>query len=267
MEPSLERGTGMLAGVDRHRTIIGALMMREIITRYGREGIGFLWLVAEPLLFCLFVLVLWSAIKPEYEHGIRIGAFVMTGYMSMLVIRHMISGCMAAVQANVGLLHHRQISVLHIYISRVLLEFAGTTIAFIVVYIILLVLGQVHLPANYLLLYSGWLILSVQSVGIAWILSALALRSEVIERVVPVLQYGLIPLSGAFVMAAWLPQNYREILLLVPMPNAVEMVRAGVFGEFVKTYYHISYAVAWAGALNLVGLLLLSRARHYLESE
>jgi capsular polysaccharide transport system permease protein len=250
-----------------HGTVIGALMMREIITRYGREGLGFLWLVAEPLMFCLFVLVLWSFIKPEYEHGIRLGAFVMTGYMSMLLIRHVTSSSMAAIQANVGLIYHRQISVLHIYISRAMLEILGTSIAFVVVYLILLTLGQVSLPHDMLKILGGWSILAVQSTGLAWILAALALRSDAVERIVPVLQYGLIPVSGAFVMAAWLPQEYRDILLIVPFPHAVEMVRAGVFGEFVPTYYNVSYALFWALGMNLLALLLLARARHHLEAE
>lgn len=40
--------------------IIGALMMRELITRYGREGLGFLWLVLEPLVFCFGVMGMWG---------------------------------------------------------------------------------------------------------------------------------------------------------------------------------------------------------------
>ena len=43
----------------RQGRIIGALMMREIVTRFGREGFGFLWLIGEPLLFCMGVIVMW----------------------------------------------------------------------------------------------------------------------------------------------------------------------------------------------------------------
>jgi capsular polysaccharide transport system permease protein len=148
-----------------------------------------------------------------------------------------------------------------------MLEILGTSIAFVVVYLILLTLGQVSLPHDMLKILGGWSILAVQSTGLAWILAALALRSDAVERIVPVLQYGLIPVSGAFVMAAWLPQEYRDILLIVPFPHAVEMVRAGVFGEFVPTYYNVSYALFWALGMNLLALLLLARARHHLEAE
>jgi hypothetical protein len=41
--------------------------MREMTTRYGREGLGFLWVVGEPLLFCFGVIIMWTLVKPAYE--------------------------------------------------------------------------------------------------------------------------------------------------------------------------------------------------------
>ena len=161
----------------RHSKIVGALMMRETTTRFGRDGLGFLWVVGEPLLFCLFVLTMWSVIKPEYEHGIRIGPFVMTGYMSLLLLRHQIGFSMYALQANIGLLYHRRITILHIFLARNLLEFSGGTAAFIVVYAILIALGQVSLPESWLLVYSGWVLLGLMGNGTAIILAALSMRS------------------------------------------------------------------------------------------
>ncbi|MBB5772662.1 capsular polysaccharide transport system permease protein [Brevundimonas vesicularis] len=257
----------LFKSLSNHARIIGALMMREIVTRYGREGIGFLWLVGEPLLFCIGVLVLWSAIKPEYEHGIRVGPFVMTGYVCLLLLRHAISMSLTALQANIGLLHHRNVRILHIYLSRNILEFAGTTVAFIIVYVILFGMGQVHLPSDPMILYAGWFSLAWLSMGLALTLSGMALYSDVVERLVPVITYILIPLSGAFFMLSFIPSGYREVLLWVPIPHTVEMVRAGVFGEFVKTYYTWWYPLAWGTLLNLVGLLLLARAKRLVDIE
>ena len=38
-----------------------ALMMREVITRFGRDNLGTLWLIAEPMMFTLGVAALWTA--------------------------------------------------------------------------------------------------------------------------------------------------------------------------------------------------------------
>jgi capsular polysaccharide transport system permease protein len=245
----------------RHARIIGALMMREIVTRFGREGAGFLWVIGEPMVFCVGVIILWSFLKPAYEHGVRIGPFVMTGYMCLMLIRHMLSMSLGAVQANVGLLYHRHISVIHIYIARNFIEFMGATVAFAVLYIALMVIGQVGPPKDWILLYTGWLVMAWVSFGIAFCFSALALKYEILEKVTQVVSYIMIPFSGAFLMVGWLPDQYREAYLRIPMPHGVEMVRAGVFGEFVHTYYHPFYAVFVGSCLVLASLILIADAR------
>ena len=257
----------MLQSAKRHSDIVGALVMREIVTRYGREGIGFLWLIAEPLMFCLGVIVLWSMLKPAYEHGIRVAPFCMTGYMCLLLFRHTVSYSTSALQANIGLLHHRKVRPIHVYISRFVMEFAGATVAFIVVYLILFCLGMVNAPGDPLKLYCGWLILAWLSSAFALVFSALAIRYEVIERMLSVFMYLMIPLSGAFIMVDWLPKKYQAIYLLNPLPHTVEMVRSAVFGEFVKTHYNPAYPIAWAMVLTLLGLIILSKVQDRLEIE
>ena len=257
----------MISGVVKHSRIVGALLMREITTRFGREGLGFGWLVFEPLAFCVGVLILWTATKPAYEHGLRLAPFVMTGYMSIILIRHQVSYSMGAVQGNVGLLHHRLVAPIHLLLSRNLLELGGATIAFIIVYVALMALGQVSPPHDYLLLYMGWALLAWIGMGFGLTLTGLAMRFDVIERIVPVTTYILVPLSGAFFMVDWIPQNFRETFLLLPFAHPIEMIRAGVFGEFVKTYYHPWYAAFVGAGMNLTGLLLISSARSMIDVE
>lgn len=251
----------MIAFVSHHIRIAGALMLREMTTRFGREGLGMAWIIGEPLVFCLGVLILWTFTKPAYEHGIKLAPFVMTGYMSLILIRHMIGALVNALQANLGLLYHRQISPLHVFSARVMLEVSGTTAAFIVVYVVLLAIGQVSLPHNYLLLYGGWLLIAWVSTGFALILTGLAMRYETFERVTGLIGYLLIPLSGVFMMVEWVPPNFREILLYIPFVHGVEMVRAGVFSEFVPTHYNAFYALTWGAIFNVLGLALIAGAR------
>lgn len=253
--------------VSRHSRILGALIVREMSTRYGRRGLGFAWLIAEPLMFCFGVLLLWTATKPAYEHGIRLAPFVMTGYMSLILTRHMIGLLGNALQSNLGLLYHRRITPLHFFVGRILLEFGGTSAAFLVVYGVLLALGQVSLPHDYLLLYVGWLLLAWVSCGFALMLAGLAMRYEIMERLVGLISYALLPISGVFFMVAWLPAAVRPIYLLIPFVHGVEMLRAGVFGEFVPTYYDPGYALAVGTIMNILGLLIIAGSRDRLETE
>ena len=175
--------------VKKQARIIGALVMRELITRYGREGLGFLWLILEPLVFCFGVMGMWALLKPEYEHGVRVAPFVMTGYMGLLLFRHIVAVFSGAIQANIGLLHHRRVKPLHIYLTRGILETAGGALAYTVVYVTLLIIGVVNPPSNYLNLYAGYLLMAWVSIGFGMTMASLALRFEVVERVIPVLMY------------------------------------------------------------------------------
>jgi len=246
--------------------IFGALIMREMATRYGRRGGGFLWVIGEPLIFCFGVITMWILIGRGHD-GIAVAPFVMSGYMCLIMLRHAISFSTSAISANMGLLYHSQISPLHFYLSRMVLELAGSSSAFIIVYVVLLIFRQVDLPHNLMSIYGGWILMWVMAMGTGFILAGFAMRSEVFERFVPLVSYGMIPLSGVFFMIDWLPEAAREIYLWVPFPNAVEMVRNGVFGEQVTTHFRTAYAIFSAFGLLLFGLLLLRDAGSYVDVE
>lgn len=251
--------------VARQSNIVGALIMREMATRYGRRGLGFLWVVGEPLLFCFGVILIWTFIRSHGAHGLGVAPFAMSGYMCLILLRHSIAFSQSAVNANLGLLYHRALGPLHFYLARAILELAGATSAFIIVYLTLILFRQVDPPHDYLLIYGGWMLMWLMATGTGFILSGLAMRSEVMERLVPLISYAMIPLSGVFFMIDWLPEAVRDTYLLVPFPNAVEMVRGGVFGETVPTHFRLGYAIATAFLLLLAGLLMIKNAEGYID--
>lgn len=245
----------------RHRRIIWALSLREIVTRYGRENLGFLWVMGEPLLFCAGVSVMWSIIKPAYEHGVRIVPFVVTGYMPILLVRHVLQHGMFAVRVNSPLLYHRQITILHLFFARSIVELVGVTLAFILIGAVLVPFGLLSLPENLALVYAGWFLLALMSFGLAMIFGAVFEIFEPIERFVSLLTYMLVPLSGTFYMADWIPEPYRDDVLYIPFLNTVEMIRGGFFGSSVHTYFNIPYTVAWAAGFVVLGLVLATFVR------
>jgi capsular polysaccharide transport system permease protein len=239
------------------RRVIWALAIREIVTRYGRDNIGFLWVIGEPLLFCGAVSIMWSVIKPSgYERGVHIVPFIVTGYMQILLIRHVLQHGMYAVRVNSELLYHRQINILHLFFARGLVEFIGVTFAFIVICAILAPFGLIDFPEKLDLLYTGWFLLALMSLGMALMFGALLEVFEPIERFVSVITYMMVPLSGAFYMAAWIPEPYRDYILLVPFVNTTEMIRGGYLGDAVHVYYNIPYVLAWTGGFLVFGLVL-----------
>ncbi len=263
----VERLRAALEVFGRHRRIIWALALRELVTRYGRENLGFLWVIIEPLLFCSAVSVLWTVIRPTFEHGIRVVPFVVTGYMPILLVRHVLMHGMYAVRVNAPLLYHRQITILHLFFARALVEVVGVTFAFILIGLVLIPVGLLPLPENLLPIYAGWFLLAWMAFGLAMIFGSAFELFEPIERIVGVITYIMVPLSGTFYMAAWVPDKFRSYVLLIPFLNSVEMIRSGFFGGAVHSYYSVPYTIGWAAGFVLLGLIFTTFVRNRVHIE
>lgn len=245
--------------------VIGALMMRELHTRFGRHGLGFLWIIGEPILFCAGVAIVWSAIRPAHDHGLPTTAIVITGYVPLTMWRHCMGRAVLAFEANGSLLFHRQVTPLDIIIARVALEIMGTLAAGLLVGATAILLGFMSPPKNYGLLYAGILFQMLFSLATALNVAAITQRSELFEKSITILSYLSLPLSGAFMMVDWIPPHYRWILLLSPSVDSIEMIRAGQFGHNAHAHYDVVYSIWVNFLLILIGLSLTLRVKKFIN--
>lgn len=122
----------LLLSLEIQCRVVGALLMREIATRYGRHNIGFLWLFVEPMLFTLGITALWTLFQAVHGSHIPIAAFALTGYSSVLLWRNMAGRCIGAMGPNMSLMYHRNVKAIDVYGARVILEVIGATMSFLV---------------------------------------------------------------------------------------------------------------------------------------
>src|SRR5215468_3467439 len=128
--------------------VVGALLIREVYTRFGREGLGFAWIVAEPLVFAVPVLLVWSMVRNPYEHGIRMMPFLWSGYLPLLLFRHVGARMLLFVRVNAGLLYHRQVTVFDIFLARCLLEVVSNLTALVTSFALFYGLGWLGVPRD-----------------------------------------------------------------------------------------------------------------------
>jgi len=247
--------------------VIGALLMREIITRFGRHNIGFLWLFVEPMLFTLGVTALWNAMKAAHGSNLPITAFAVTGYSSVLLWRNTATRCSTAITPNLGLLYHRNVRVFDLFASRIILEVTGATISFIILSFVFIALGWMGPPDDILKVLFGWLMLAWFGGSLAIVIGSLSERSEVVEKLWHPASYLLFPLSGAAFMVDWLPPAGREVVLWLPMVHGVEILREGYFGNAVRAHYDMGYLSMLCLCLTFVGLALAREAGRRVEPE
>ncbi len=261
------KNTTLARALSVQRRVVGALLLREVITRYGRHGLGVLWLMLEPMLFTLGVTGLWYLAKLHAVSAIPIVAFAVTGYSSVLMWRNSANRCSKAIEPNLSLMYHRNVKVIDIFFSRIILEWVGASASFALLTILFASIGAMQWPQDIWPVIGGWLLLAWFSLGLGLVVGAMSERSETFERTWHIITYLLFPLSGALYMVHWLPQTAQEAVLWLPMVHGVEMIRHGYFGGVVPTYESPAYLAVANLVLMLIGLALVRETGRRVQPE
>ena len=257
----------LAAGWRIQRRVIGALMIRELITRFGRENIGFLWIMVEPLLFATLVGVVWRFMKGPEEHGVSIVAFVATGYIPLTFFRHCVTRSVKIFSVNGSLLYHRQVLVFDLILTRFLIEVMGAMMAYFVIAIVLISLNDFPIPADMGIFFIGWALYCFFVLSLCLILAPLSEMSEVLEKFIPVVTYITIPFSGCFNMVSWLVPGAQAVVHFSPFVQAMEMMRQGIFGGSVNAIWDASVPIVATLILTPIGLDMCHRVRRRLVVE
>ena len=247
--------------------VIKALCVRDIMGRFGREGLGFFWLFLEPALFTVGVTAVF-ALSPTMSHGhgpIPISGFTLTGYSTVMLWRGLTGRLGQAVPSNKGLLYHRNVKVVDLIFSRAIVEiFACTTSLWFLTFVFVGVGLLPTLPVDPLKVLLGWFFYAWFCFATALIFAYLAAGSELFIRLSHVALYLALPFMGGFFMVDWVPASLQRFYLMSPLVNAIELLREGFFGEIIKAHYSISYLIKFNLILTLIGLILTRKIRRQL---
>jgi len=246
--------------------VIWALFLREIITRYGRHGLGFLWLFLEPMMFSVGVTIIWSVSGMVHIRGnsISMAGFALTGYSSLVLWRNMVNRLANNTSYSKGLLYHPNVRVIDLIFSRALLEFAACSLSLLLLTFVFWGLELIELPVDPLKVFVAWALYAWFVFSAGMLAAYMGESSEIFERVVHVMMYLTLPLTGVFTMVAWMPPVIQKILLLSPLVNGVEMMREGYFGMSIHAEYSVSYLIIVNLFITLLGLILIRNIRRQL---
>lgn len=247
--------------------VIHALLVRELSTRFGRDNIGFLWIMVEPLLFAVLVGIMYRAMRGPEEHGVSVFAFVVSGYIPLVMFRHAISRSVSLFTANGSLMYHRQIKIYDFIFARFIIECVGHLMAYVFIGVVLGLFGVFPVPADPGLLLLGYLYYSIFTLATCFVLTPLSEVSELIEKLIPVTTYIMVPFSGTFYVMSWVSPAAQNVLYYSPPVHAMEMMRAGLFGHAITPIYDLTYPLTVSVLAMVFGLMLCRRVRRNLVIE
>jgi capsular polysaccharide transport system permease protein len=245
--------------------VVNALILRETRTRFGRNRLGYLWAVVEPVVVTLTFYVVIKIAGRELPPGMGTFGFIATGVLPYTLFSNSVTRVGDAISGNKPLLYYPQVRPLDLVISRSLLE-AATFVA-----VFILVMGadalatrrlEVHDP---LLVIGGMAAASALGTSLGLVFCGLSQFSPLADRARGPLMRPLFWVSGIFFTAGMVPESTRDAFLWNPVLHATEMTRAGWFVTHDARHVDPGYVLWWIGGMALVGLLLERLVRRRMD--
>lgn len=252
-------------GLSIQMTIIGAILMRELHARYGRDNVGYLWMVGEPMILATIIAVIHSAQEGHHSSGIAPVPFAIIGYTIFIIFRGVFNRAEGALESTQPLLHHRRVSIFDIMFGRALIEIAGCFLTMVILLGLATVIGYAELPVRPLYLLVAVALMGWMSFGMSLLVVGYTYGSHTLGRLTHPFAYFMIPLSGAFWMLSWVPQPWREYLSWSPFAVIFETARYGQFATAKPDYVDPLYVVGVCAFLTYTGLIAIQRVKGRLQ--
>jgi len=210
-----------------------ALFLREALSRIFSGRAAWFWLLAEPVIGIVFLIIIFTVIRMRVVGGMDIAIWLTLGMLGFFMFQRTAMQVMNAIGANRVLLAYRQVKLIDTLIARAVLE--GFLMIFIS-YILLAGLslfGYSVMPDDPLLMGGAFFGLWCTGIGFGLIASVVITLIPGLKKVVKFTLGPMKILSGVIFPISSMPPQIREWLMLNPVAHALEAIRLGF-----SPYYH-----------------------------
>jgi lipopolysaccharide transport system permease protein len=223
----------MVGSFWRNRSLIKALVQREVIGRYRGSIFGLLWSFINPVFMLLVYTFVFSVVfKAKWGGGsdskIEFALILFAGLIIFNLFAECINRAPSLILSNANYVK-KVVFPLEIFpwvslgtaIFHSLISLCVWLIAYIIFYgmphLTVLLMPLIMLPFIFLIM------------GLSWGLSALGVYLRDISQLVGILTTALMFLSPIFYPITALPENYQRILLFNPLTHVIEFTRDIIF--------------------------------------
>ncbi|MDR2789826.1 MAG: ABC transporter permease [Campylobacteraceae bacterium] len=228
-------------------SVIFALFLREIKTRFGERRFGVFWTFVEPSVHLVIMLLIFSFLRARMMPQVPFELFLLTGIAPFFLFRRIASGLMSSADANKALFAYAPVKPIDTYITRTILE---TLIYTVIFAIILSVLGfwlgldiSIANPFGAAALYFLIILFGFSFGVIASIASTIFPSVKIIMNIILLPLYFL----SAIMFPLWIaPAEYIKYLLFNPILHLLELFKANFFSYYplvdgINIYYPLSF--------------------------
>lgn len=241
-------------------SVVNALLLREIQTRFGSRKLGYFWAVLEPMSGIIVFATIKELLHPNAMPGIDYPVFLASGFVAYFMFKNIVIKNMNSFSANKGLFVYKQVKPFDTIVSRALLEFFLTVIILILFLFIGWYLNFDIVPKNILMVIFAYIWFAFFGFSLGILFAVFGFFFENFSKIINLLFLPLFFMSALFYTLDSLPPIVRKILLLNPIVNFEEMIHSNYFDGLSNQYYNITYMVLWTIIPLSLGLWLYKKS-------
>ncbi|WP_297771167.1 ABC transporter permease [uncultured Roseovarius sp.] len=244
---------------NRTGRVIGALILREMSTTYGRSPGGYVWAVLEPVAAITMMAVGLSLLFRAPSLGTSFLLFYAGGLLPLRYYQNVSQSVGTAIQFNRPLMAYSRVTYMDTIIARAMLAILTQTMVVLIVFGGLFVTQDIRENIDVVPILEGFLLCIVLGVGLGTFNCFMFLRFAIWKSIWGILTRPLLLISGVFYIYEDLPRIVQNILWFNPLIHISGIVRSGIYSTYDPAYVSQIY-VAMFGVIPMVfGLLLLWR--------
>ena len=230
----LRRGRGTVHALREQMRTIGALLMREALTRYGNSRIGYLWAIIEPAVFIGLFLALRGYLKETVPIGENLALFLMSGIVTARVAISIQSKIGGAISSNRALLVYPLVNPLDTVAARCVLECLTGMVVIVLFFVGLMVVDEGATIVNFAVFSQALVVMLLLTCAMGAFNAVVSTISPAYGRVWGLLSFPLFITSGAFFVPATLPEGLLRIVWWNPILHIVEWAREGIYLDYLS---------------------------------
>lgn len=215
------------------RNVVSALFLRELKTRFGESRLGYLWIIIEPLLHIIMLLVIFGIFRDRMMPQVTFPLFLVTGLVPYFLFKHIVNSLMGSIPANSALFSYKPVRPIAVYVTRTMLEILIYSAVFAVIVIGFLWFGIASVNIAFPLELMGIVLLIVLfSITIGIALSLLVHKVPSVKIAVKIIFTLLYFLSGIMYPLWIIPSEYLVYLEYNPVLHLIELFRESFFAYY-----------------------------------
>ncbi len=247
---------------DITRSVIFAMVLREMQVRFSSRRLGGVWTLLEPILHLVLMMLIYAYIRSKSMPGMDLPVFLLFGVLPFLLFKNISLNIMEALEANRALFAYRQIQVFDAWAARFVVHFCISASVLLLVGFVMAFWGGYDLRIDAPLEWGlTWLVGLTLSFGLGMIYCALAEVAPESKSIIKLVYFPLYLLSGAIFPVWHLPARVLNWMALNPWLHVIELLRINASASYPRIpQMNLAYPAVWAAASLFIGLGLY-RAR------